>query len=251
MSLNIKIENFEGPFDLLLHLIKKNKMDIYNISIFEITEQYLDYIKLMEEFDLEVASEFILIAASLLEIKSKSLLPKEKIAENDEENINPKEELMRKLLEYNKFKLASRFLKEREDPNAVIFTKKGEIIEPDIKEPTIDELLSGISMLSLYNLFQKLMQDFNNKINKENVVQREMYVDSFKIEDKMDIIRDKIKIENKMYFSDFKVQCSCRIEVVVTFLALLELIKNKEVKIIQKSNFEDIYIERIEIIGEV
>lgn len=251
MSLNIKIENFEGPFDLLLHLIKKNKMDIYNISIFEITEQYLDYIKLMEEFDLEVASEFILIAASLLEIKSKSLLPKEKIAENDEENINPKEELMRKLLEYNKFKLASRFLKEREDPNAVIFTKKGEIIEPDIKEPTLDELLSGISMLSLYNLFQKLMQDFNNKINKENVVQREMYVDSFKIEDKMDIIRDKIKIENKMYFSDFKMQCSCRIEVVVTFLALLELIKNKEVKIIQKSNFEDIYIERIEIIGEV
>lgn len=251
MSLNIKIENFEGPFDLLLHLIKKNKMEIYNISIFEITEQYLEYIKFMEEFDLEIASEFILIAATLLEIKSKSLLPKEKVEEDNEENINPKEELMRKLLEYKKFKLVASYLKSKEDPTAVVFTKKGEIIEPDIKEPTTEELLKGITMLSLYNLFQSLIQDYNSKMNKENVVQREMHADSYKIEDKMTIIREKINIENKMYFSEFKMYCSCRIEIVVTFLALLELIKNKEVKIIQKSNFEDIYIERIEDIEEI
>lgn len=249
MSLNIKIENFEGPFDLLLHLIKKNKMDIYNISIFEITEQYLGYIKLMEEFDLEIASEFILIAATLLEIKSKSLLPKEKPMNEDDENINPKEELMRKLLEYNKFKLAATFLRSKEDPTAVVFTKKGEIIEPDVKEPTIEELLKGVTMISLYNLFHSLIQDYNNKINKVNVVQREMHPDSFKIEDKMQVIRSKIHTENKMYFSEFKMMCSCKIEVVVTFLALLELIKNKEIKIIQKSNFEDIYIERIETVG--
>ncbi|MHC1682606.1 MAG: segregation/condensation protein A [Clostridiaceae bacterium] len=251
MPLNIKIENFEGPFDLLLHLIKKNKMDIYNVSIFEITEQYLEYIRFMEEFDLEIASEFILIAATLLEIKSRSLLPKEKNEEDDDENINPKEELMRKLLEYNKFKLAANFLRSKEDPTAIVFTKKGEIIEPEVKEPTAEELLKGISMLSLYNLFQKLMQDYNSKMNKDNVIKAEMYVDSYKIEDKITLIRTKVITESKMYFSDLKMDCCCRLEVVVTFLALLELIKNREVKIIQKSNFDDIYIERIETVGEV
>src|SRR3712207_4469850 len=110
MSLNIKIENFEGPFDLLLHLIKKNEMDIYDIKIYEITTQYLNYINNMKELDLEVTSEFIVIAATLLEIKSKMLLPKQVVEENEEDAEDPRQELINKLLEYKKFKQVADYL---------------------------------------------------------------------------------------------------------------------------------------------
>ncbi|GAE02350.1 segregation and condensation protein A [Clostridium botulinum B str. Osaka05] len=108
MPLNIKIHNFDGPFDLLLHLIKKNKMEIYDVSIYEITNQYLQYLNRMEELDLEITSEFIVMAATLIEIKSKYLLPKVEEEKEEEEN-DPQKELLDKLLEYKKFKAAAEF----------------------------------------------------------------------------------------------------------------------------------------------
>lgn len=246
MSLNIKLDNFEGPFDLLLHLIKKNKMDIYDIKIYDITSQYLSYIKTMKEMDLDITSEFIVIATNLLEIKSKLLLPKTKDEDLDDNEKDPRMELVSKLVEYKKYKLIANFFKEREDRVGIVFTKKPEIIE-DLREKTTStkDLLKGISMLDLYNLYDKLINMFLNKINTENVISREIPIDKFKIEDKMNEIISNFKTKDRMFFSNIKKQCNSKIEIVVTFLALLELIKLRNVKVMQQSNFREIYIERI------
>lgn len=247
MALNIKIHNFEGPFDLLLHLIKKNKMDIYNIMIYEITNQYLEYINEMKEMDLEVTSEFIVIAATLLEIKSKMLLPN--VAEEeitaDVEN-DPRKELVEKLVEYKKFKYVAEFLRSREQEFGMVFSKKPEIIEDKSNESDNKPILNGITMLDLYNIYNELINRYNEKINKGNIVDREITVDLYKIEDKISFLRDKISLNNNIKFSTLIQECSCKIEVVVTFLALLELIKLKTVKVVQEKNFSEIYLERVE-----
>ncbi|NOV88853.1 chromatin segregation and condensation protein Rec8/ScpA/Scc1 (kleisin family) [Clostridium acetobutylicum] len=124
MTLNINIDNFQGPFDLLLHLIRKNKMDIYDIKIFDITNQYIQYLNEMKEMDLEITSEFIVMAATLIEIKSKYLLPKTKEEEEEKEESDPTKELVSKLVEYKKFKLAADFLKNRELDYGEVFSKK-------------------------------------------------------------------------------------------------------------------------------
>ncbi|EQB86689.1 hypothetical protein M918_13070 [Clostridium sp. BL8] len=141
MSLSIKITNFEGPFDLLLHLIKKNEMDIYNIRILEITNQYLDILKQMKEMDLDITSEFIVIAATLIEIKSKILLPKPKVENEEENEEDAAKELINKIVLYKKFKVAAEFLLERERETGIMFSKKPEIIEEkNYKETTADLL---------------------------------------------------------------------------------------------------------------
>jgi segregation and condensation protein A len=247
MSLNIKIENFEGPFDLLLHLIKKNKMDISDIKIYEITNQYLEYIHAMEEMDLEITSEFIVIAATLIEIKSKLLLPKHKDDENavDSEEKDPRKELIDKLIQYRKFKEAALFLKEREQGTGRIFSKKPEIIEEKKKNIDPKDFLKGVSILKLYELYNNLLTIYGNKINRSNVINKEIPIDKFKIEDKMDYLRENIQIGRKVLFSNIINQCTSKIEVVVTFLALLELMKLKCIIVIQEQSFTEIYVERI------
>lgn len=244
MPLNIKLENFEGPFDLLLHLIQKNKMDIYNIKIHDITYQYLKYIKLMEEMDLEVTSEFILIAATLIEIKSKLLLPKTKndeIAAGIEED--PAVELINKLAEYKKFKLASYYFKKRLEDTGAVYSKKAEIIEIESKEKKPEDYLDKITLLDLYNFYFRLMADFNGKLNNEDIFKREIPIDKYKIENKMEYILNRLSHKNKETFSSFIEECSYKIEAIVVFLALLELIKLKRVKVYQESNFKDIYLQ--------
>jgi segregation and condensation protein A len=244
MALNIKIENFEGPFDLLLHLIKKNEMEIYDIKIYDITNQYLQYINQMKEMDLEVTSEFVVIAATLLEIKSKMLLPKlpqEEVAADEEKD--PRKELITKLIEYKKFKHIAEFLKGKEQEAGVVFTKKPEIIE-DNRDKEDTDILKGITILQLYNLYNELMNMYNNKMNKENMIQREIPVDLYKIEDKMEYLKGKIHYTNHIYFSELIRECTSKMEIVVTFLALLELIKLKNVKVIQESSFREIFLER-------
>jgi segregation and condensation protein A len=141
MALSIKIENFEGPFDLLLHLIKKSKMSIYDIKLNEITKQYLEYLRDMKEMDLEITSEFIVIASTLLEIKSRELLPKPPKEEEEELDENDiKRQLIGKLIEYKKFKIAASFFREREINTGITFSKKPEIIE-DKKQVDISQVL--------------------------------------------------------------------------------------------------------------
>lgn len=248
MAINIKINNFEGPFDLLLHLIIKNKMEIYDIQIYEITNQYLEYLKEMQTMDLELTSEFIVIAATLIELKSTLLLPKVKKDEDFENEQNdPKLQLVYKLIEYKKYKTAADYLRLKEKATGLIFSKKPEIIE-DKEWTTINNnnLFKNTTMLNLFNIFNELMKNFKDKTNTSNIIEKKVLLDLFKVEDKMGYIKDILVVNNKIYFSCIIGKCSSRIEVVVTFLALLELMKQKSIKIIQESNFMEIYIERID-----
>lgn len=245
MPLSIKVTNFEGPFDLLLHLIKKNEMNIYDINIFEITNQYLEYLKSMKEMDLEVTSEFIVIAATLIEIKSKHLLPKNKEEQSKEEENDVEKELLNKLIEYRKFKVIAENLKMREQGAGIMFCKKPEIIEEDSKNTKETDFLQNITMLDLYNLYNDLMQKYINKMNTENIINKKILVDEYKIEDKMEELKQKLASVGKIHFTKLIYGYSSKLEVIVTFLALLELIKIKSVRVIQESNFKDIYLERV------
>lgn len=244
MPLNIKIENFEGPFDLLLHLIKKNKMDIYDVKIHEITYQYLEYIHRIREMDLEVTSEFIVMAASLLEIKSKTLLPKQPAQEENEDE-DPRKQLIEKLIEYNKFKSAAEFLKNREIKTGKCFSKKPEIIVKKTESLKPQDFLKGMTMLKLYNIYSKLINTYIDKINVDNKIEREIPKDKFKIEDKMNYIKSNVDFGQTIQFSNILNKCSFKIEKVVTFIALLELIRLGIVSAIQNENFNEIYIERL------
>ena len=233
----IKVADFEGPFDLLLHLIKKNKMNIYNVEIYKVTNQYLRYLDEMKEMDLEITSEFIVVAATLIEIKSKTLLPKHKVEEEDEEDIEKK--LLEKLIIYKKIKEATEFFKGK-------YTKKAEVIE-EIKGPVDnDELLRNVTLLDLYNIYNNLLEIYLNKQNKGNVIQKKIYVDKYKIEDKFDYLSEKLKEKKITEFSDLMMECECKLECVVTFLALLELMKQRMVKVYQTGSFGEILIERNE-----
>lgn len=238
----IKINDFEGPFDLLLHLIKKNQMNIYNVKIFEITNQYLNYLNEMKEMDLEITSEFILVAATLIEIKSKHLLPKAK--KEDEDDEDDEKNLLEKLIVYKKIKGVSAFFKERYISAGEVYGKKPEVIEEKKEDISKQDLFKDISLIELYNIYNNLLEIYNNKQNRNNVIQKKIYVDKYKIEDKLEYIMDKLKNENVNSFSDFMQNCECKLECVVTFLALLEMIKQRMVKVYQSDNFRNIFIER-------
>ena len=237
----IKLQNFDGPFDLLLHLIKKNKMSINDIKIYDITRQYLDYIKLMKELDLEITSEFIVLAATLIEIKSKSLLPKLKIEEEKDEKDLIKE-LKGKLIEYKKFKKIALFLKDKDGKGGVVFTKKPEIIE-DTSEGFDENYLKNISMIDLYELYNDLIKKYNEKQNI-NTIDKKINVDRYKIEDKIEELKQTLQEKNIMKFSKISAKCECKLEIVVTFLALLELIKDNFIKVLQYDNLGEIIIEK-------
>ncbi|WP_024615984.1 segregation/condensation protein A [Clostridium sp. Ade.TY] len=238
----IKVADFEGPFDLLLYLIKKNKMNIYNIEIYKITNQYLQYLDTMKEMDLEITSEFIVIAATLIEIKSKSLLPKVKKVEEPEEDIEKK--LLEKLILYKKIKASTEYFKKVSLQNNISYPKKPEIIE-DLEENKLDNknLFKNITLIDLYNIYNKLLDIYKNKKNDVNVIQKNIRIDQYKIEDKYDYILESLRENNIKKFSEFINECENKLECVVTFLALLELIKQKQVKIYQHSTFEDIIIK--------
>lgn len=246
--LNIRVADFEGPFDLLLHLIKKNKMDIYNVEIYKITNQYLDYLNEMKEMDLEITSEFVLIAATLIEIKSKKLLPKPKVEEEESED-DIEKRLMGKLIEYKKFKNVSQFFKERYTSLGEVYSKKPEVIEE--KEETsekqvesFEDIFKNITLLDLYNIYNKILETYRDKQNVENVVQKKIYVDKFKLEDKMNTLIKKFDSHDVIDFKDLMFECECKMETVVTFLALLELIKIRVIKVFQEENFGNILMKK-------
>ena len=240
----IKVADFEGPFDLLLHLIKKNKMDIYNVEIYKVTNQYLKYLDEMKEMDLEITSEFIVVAATLIEIKSKNLLPKPKVEEEEDEDIEKK--LLEKLILYKKIKEATVFFKERYISSGDIYTKKPEIIEEIKTDESNEDVLHNVSLLDLYNIYNNLLETYLNKQNKANVIQKKIFVDKYKIEDKYDYLISILTQGAVPEFSKLMSECECKIELVVTFLALLEMIKQKMVKVYQNESFGEILIERLE-----
>ena len=240
----IKVADFEGPFDLLLHLIKKNKMDIYNIEIYKITNQYLRYLDEMKEMDLEITSEFIVIAATLIEIKSKSLLPKVKVEDENEEDIENKLKL--RLIEYKQIKAVSSFFKERHINSGEIYSKKPEIIEiEDEKAPKCNEdIFKNLTLIDLYNIYNNILDTYHNKQNTVNVVQRKIYTDKYKVEDKMKELLDRFNNANVIEFRSIIKESESKLETVVTFLALLELIKLRVIIAYQEGNFKEILMKR-------
>ena len=240
----IKVADFEGPFDLLLHLIKKNKMDIYNIEIYKITNQYLRYLDEMKEMDLEITSEFIVIAATLIEIKSKSLLPKVKVEDENEEDIENKLKL--RLIEYKQIKAVSSFFKERHINSGEIYSKKPEIIEiEEEKAPKCNEdIFKNLTLIDLYNIYNNILDTYHNKQNNINVVQRKIYTDTYKVEDKMKELLDRFNNANVIEFRSIIKESESKLETVVTFLALLELIKLRVIIAYQEGNFKEILMKR-------
>lgn len=233
----IRIRNFEGPFDLLFHLLEKNQFNIYDIPINIITDQYMEYLFAMQELDLEIASEFIVMAATLLHIKSRMLLPEKK--EVRQEDADPREELVLRLLEYRKYKEFSGTLRQREKdwsvlyyklPEAIQFTRSDEILE--LSPPELKRIYSG--------LLESNRKKLNPNVSGMNqIIQHE----KVSLKSKMREIARELLRRSSFRFSElFSLKHKSRLDVVTGFLAILELAKLKRIKLEQRRQFSDIYI---------
>jgi Uncharacterized conserved protein len=242
MTYQIKIHNFEGPFDLLFHLIEKAEVDIYDIPIADITNQYLEYITEMQSLDLEVASEFILMAATLIQIKSKMLLPKEKypLDEMGMDGADPRAELVEQLIQYKKYKEAAMILKEKEEEYMDVFYKNAEIID-DIDE---DKILVNMTLDDLVNAFNDVLKRYDSKNSGSNLDQQ-VIREEITVDDKISMLRDFLSNTGRAYFTDlFQDKITDKLSIIVTFLALLELIRLKEIRVYQSKPYCDILIEK-------
>lgn len=246
-KLDIKLDTFEGPLDLLLHLIEKNKFNIFDIPIVEITRQYLEYLDRMEEEDMDVMSEFLVMAATLISIKSKMLLPKEETEEEEEED--PRAELVRSLLEYKMYKYASSELKDMSiDASNTFF--KGETIPKEVKEvkEEVDpaELIGDMTMQQLNEIFKTLLRREIDRVDPVRSKFGTIKKEEIKLEDKMVEIRSEIKGLRSINFKTLLGQRRGRLNLIVSFLAILELMKSGILTIRQDEMFGDIMIDSLE-----
>ena len=233
------IGDFEGPLDLLLHLIKKSKMEIFDIEISEITKEYLKYIEEMNEMNLDIASEYLVMAAELIEIKSRKLLPMTEDEEESELEENPEEELKRRLYEYKKYKESTGTFRDLEKNRSSYFTKAPELLSNYSDEKLENDGTVGLN--DLLDAFKKLLerQEYNKPINTK-ITRKELSVKERVVKIR-DILKEKKKINFVDLFDDFS-----KPYVVVTFLSILEMAKNKEIRLKQDNNFSDIYLERVD-----
>jgi segregation and condensation protein A len=230
----VKLEVFEGPLDLLLYLVKQDEIDIYDISIERITRQYLEYLQAFKELNIEIAGEFIVMAANLIYLKSRSLLPvDQQPPEEDAEEDDPRWNLIRQLIEYKKFKEAAAELHLRELEQEQIFAREGGS-SSHLPEPL---RLGEVGIFQLINAFQTVIK----RVEARQDVQ-EIFTERFSVSEKIDTILQRVANGTRLRFSDLFGAVVSRVEVVVTFLALLELIRLKQVRAIQKNIFEEIEI---------
>lgn len=237
--LNIRIDAFEGPLDLLLHLIKKAEIDIYDIPISEITNQYIEYLYAMEELNLDIASEFLVMASTLLEIKSKMLLPKKQQEDLEED---PRLELVEKLIEYEKYKEFAEELKSIEEETTIFF-KEPEIID-DLKNDEV--FFKNITVENLMVCFKKVIDKYERRHKSSKRIYENISEDKYKIEDKMVFILNTLKSKRKIDISELFIKVFSKIEIIVMFIAVLELVRLKEILVYQINNFDSITIERLE-----
>ena len=236
--MDLKLEVFEGPLDLLLHLIKENKMDIFDIEIESITRQYLDYIHKMKEQNLDIASAYLVMASELTLIKARMLLPRPKVDHEETEEEHPREELVARLLEYQAYKEITKTLKENESKRQEIHTELPENINNYIGENTV---ITGEGSLDLLvDAFKKfLVRKSEEKPLSTKVTMKEITVSSRKLE-----IKSILKKEKKIsFFKLFPV--STKEYIVATFLAILDMARNKELLIKQEELFSDIIVEGV------
>ena len=233
----VRLEMFEGPLDLLLYLIKRDEIDIYDIPIERITKQYLEFMSAFKMLDLDVAGEFIEMAAKLIYIKSRCLLPvSAQPPEEESEESDPRWDLVRQLLEYKKFKEAAAHLSFREVSRDGIFQRVVE--QPDAA--AIERPLGDVSVFDLINAFNKILKRLEDK--PENLA--EIFEESFSVADKIDLILKLMSPGTPLRFTELFTSVASRGEIVVTFLALLELIRLKQLRCVQAEPFAEIEVSR-------
>lgn len=243
MAIPVKLEVFEGPLDLLLHLIDKNKVDIYDIPIVEITEQYLDYIKQMDAEDMNVMSEFLLMAATLIDIKCRMLLPKEVNEEGEEED--PRAELVQKLLEYKMYKYMSLELRDRQVDAARNMYRAQKLPEEvaAYRQPVdYEELIGDMTLTKLHEIFKSILKKQEDKIDPirsryGNIEKEEIDMDA-----KMLFVEAYAREHGQFSFRRLLGKQSGKMEIIVTFLVILELMKTGKISISQEEIFDDIII---------
>lgn len=242
MAYSIKLDSFEGPLDLLLHLIDKAEVDIYDIPVAEITEQYMTILEEAQELQLEIASEFVVMAATLLSIKSKMLLPKKEeqvfqpLFDMDVEEIDPREELIQRLLEYKRYKLLAEELRSREIGRSQLYTRPAEDLTPYVREEE-----NPVKNVSLYDLLSALEKMVKRVVEKEPIAK--VSRDEISIRDRMKEIRQLLQVGGGMLrFTQLFSGKVTRTQIVTTFLALLELMKAKKITCVQNQLFQDILI---------
>ena len=233
MEFNIKLSSFEGPFDLLLHLVEKAQVDISEISIGQITEEFLEAIENIEELDLETTSEFLLVAATLIDIKSRTLLPVRKGNGEEMDNLeDPRQQLIRRLLEYKKYKEVSQVMMDMANNAEYFHTRAPELIEPQ-KRPV------NISLNQLFTAFQKALdrEKLEKKIMTHNIQKEEITIG-----EQMELVLNNLREKGKLTFSQFLINAPSRYHIVISFLAILELIRLKAITVAQDEIFAEIYI---------
>lgn len=241
MTYNFTTSDFEGPLDLLLHMVKESKMDIYEINIRNIIDQYLNFIHSLEEKNIDIASEYLVMASELIHLKSKLLINRkdEEPASEDEFTIASEEDLRNKLLEYERYKKITEDLSELEEKRSEVYTKLPESLKEYIEETGIQKGEFNIEdLFNAYKLFierQKLVKPLNTKITKKEL----------SVEDKIKDIRNILNIRRKVNFIELFTDIT-KESVVVTFLSVLEMSKNNEILLTQEDNFSPIMIERCE-----
>ena len=234
MTYKVKLDTFEGPLDLLLFLIKKNEVDIYDIPVSKITQQFLEYLDIIKLLDIEAASDFILLASTLLRIKAQMLLPKTSIEEDEEVVEDPRQELIYRLLEYKRFKDVAENLSEKEEYARNLFTRGSFKIESaGFADELVDER-ADISLFDLVTAFKTIVEK-----NKKVVVHR-VRILNVNLEERIEFVIGKIKEYGEINFSALFEPSDDKLVWIVTFIAILELVKNQVIMATQSETFGEI-----------
>ncbi len=252
MAIEVKLQVFEGPLDLLLHLIEKNKVDIYDIPIVEITGQYMDYIKKMDAQDMNVMSEFLVMAATLLDIKCRMLLPRQVSEEGEEED--PRQELVQKLLEYKAYKYMSYELKSMEVDAGRAFYKETTLPEQvaSYRQPVdLEELLKDVTLTRLHSVFRSCLKRQEDKVDPVRSSFGRIEKDEVSIEKKARYVTDYIRSHSRLRFTELLDRAGSRMDVIVTFLVVLELMKTGAVSVEQEEIEGEIMITANETMEEL
>ncbi len=241
MKCDFVLDKFEGPLDLLLHLIKKDNIDIYDINLADLTTQYLDYIRNMETLNLDIASEYLVMAAELIEMKSRALLPKSEFADEDEYEEDPREQLIKKLMDYQQYKDVSNELRNLETNRSEIYTKVPE---------NLIEYVDRKELMAKYNIsFSDLlnaMDQFIVRKDMEKPLQTTITNREISVEDRSKEIREILKLKKEVSFNEL-FELKIKSEVIITFLSILELARKEQIILWQENNFENILIRLSEV----
>lgn len=237
----IRIDAFEGPFDLLLFFIERDELDIYDIPIAKITNDFLNYVHAMENLNIDLASEFILVAATLMRIKAKMLIPRKETDEHGNE-IDPREELVQRLLEYKAYKEVTEDLRRKEESRSMTFPRGN--VEAELQslaeEALADAELESLTLYRLMQAFKRVMERFEQaRLHPVHTIIKYNYT----VADEQSLINNKIGQKPRLDFTDIFSHCENRIHAIITFLALLEMINNQSVRILAGEGINNFWIE--------